>query len=132
MAGHSLKRRGLTLLEMLVCGLLISCVLLGVAGLFAGSARAMQHQARQQQAALVAEEILEQQRADGFAALQPGGRDFPAVQADQVEYRARLEVLDAPGTSPQLLKRLRVTVTWKIRGHEQQLVRESWLCAIKN
>lgn len=127
-----MKRRGMTLLEMLICGLLISCVVLGVAGLFAGCARAFRHSDNQEQAARMAEEAIEQARATPLAQLQLGQRTLPPQTLDKVDFQGVQEVLPEASTSPLLLKRVRVTVTWTYRSRRQQLVRESWLSALKN
>ena len=131
--GESVGRhRGFTLLETLVCGFLISCVLLAVAGLFAGSARALRHVSNQAQAGSLATQALERCRALGCSRLNMGTMPLAPTTLDGVEFRGLQEISAQPGTPSQLLKRVRVTVTWKYYNRPQQLVRESWLSAIKS
>ena len=127
-----MRNRAFTLLETLVCGFLISCVLLAVAGLFAGSARALRHASNQAQAGSLASQALERARALGCAQLTMGTIPLAPITLDSVEYRGFQETLAQSGTSPQLLKRVRITVNWKYYNRPQQLVRESWLSALKS
>jgi len=126
-----MKRRGFTLLEMLICGLLISCVILGVVGLFAGCARAYRHSDHQEQAGRLVEETLEQARSQPFSQLRLGRTTLADQTYDEIVYQAEEEVLAEASVSPQFLKRIRVTVYWTYCNHRQQLIRESWLSAIK-
>ena len=126
-----MKSRGFTLLEMLICGLLISCVVLGVVGLFAGCARAYRHSDHQEQAARLAEEVFEQARSLPFPQLRLGRTALPDCSYDGIVFQAEEEVLAEASVSPQLLKRVKVTVHWTFRNQRQQMIRESWLSAIK-
>lgn len=125
-----MSRRALTLLETLVCGLLISCVVLGVVGLFVGCAQAFRHADQQEMAGRMAEQALEKARVTPFAELVIGRRPLANWTADDIEYQGVQEILAQPASTK--LKRVRVTITWSYRKHAQQLVRESWINAIKS
>jgi len=126
------RRRGVTLLESLFCTLFVGCVILAVVGLFAGSARALAHCANRARAGALAEEALEKVRATGFAQLSPGSQPIPAVVLEGISYAGTREILNDPTTPSQMLKRVRVTLRWSDRNRPQELVRESWLSALKS
>lgn len=129
-----MSRRGVTLVETALCIFLIACVALAVAGLFVGSARALRHSSQRAQAAGVVDQAVEQLRAGGFENLTLGVQPVPPVTLDGVTYEGEREILELidPATPTSLLKRVRVTVRWKVRSGNHQLVRESWLSALKS
>ena len=129
-----MSRRGVTLVETALCTFLIACVALAVAGLFVGSARALRHSSQRAQAAALVDQAVEQVRANGFGQLNLGIQPLPPVTQDGVTYEGEREILDLtnPATPGHLLKRVRVTVRWKDRKGTNQLVRESWLSALKS
>lgn len=129
MESRGVSRRALSLLETLICGLLISCVLLGVVGLFVGGTRAIRHAEQQEAAGRVAEQALEKARATPFPDLHLGQTPLPATNQDDVHYRGIQEVFSDPTITN--LKRVRVTVFWRYQNRSLQLVREGWVNAVK-
>jgi len=127
-----MNRRAFTLLEMLVCGFLVSCTLLAVAGLLAGSARAWRQAGLQEQAGQVAQKELEAARSTPFSQLTPGRTVLTPVTLEGTEYRGVREILADPATPVQHLKRVVITVSWTDRSREGHLLRESWISAVKN
>jgi len=123
------SRRGLTILETLICGLLISCVLLGVVGLFVGGARAIRHADQQEAAGRVGEQALEKARVTPFSNLALGQTPLPTANENDVHYSAIQEVFSDPTVTN--LKRVRITVSWKYQNRPLQLVREGWVNAVK-
>ena len=99
-----------------------------------GSARALRHSSQRAQAAALVDQAVEQVRANGFGQLNLGIQPLPPVTQDGVTYEGEREILDLtnPATPGHLLKRVRVTVRWKDRKGTNQLVRESWLSALKS
>lgn len=126
-----MKRRGLTLLESFVCNLLVACVILTVFGLFVGSSRALQQASQRAQAGDIAQRELEARRAIGFEQLLPGRQAIPAQTLEGITYEGQWEVRASPD-HPTLLKIVRVEVRWTFQNRPQQLVRESWLSALRN
>ena len=123
--------KGFTLLETSLACFLLGCILLAAAGLFPGSALALRRSACQNDASSVAECALESARAQGFTNLTVGNETLDPRRLQGIEYACLREVLVDPATPVSVLKRVRVTVTWKYQRTDGRLVRESWLSALK-
>lgn len=126
-----MRRRAFSLLETSLACFLIGCILLAAAGLFPGSALALRKSAHQADAGSVAEAALETARAQGFSALTMGSQTLAPRTLQGIVFACQQEVLADGATPVSMLKRVRVTVTWKYQNYDGRLVRESWLSALK-
>ncbi len=124
-------RRGFTVLESLVCNLLVACITLAAFGLFVGSSQALHLASQRSQAGDLAHREIEIRRSLGFAQLLPGRVSLPAQTIEGVRYTGECEVAVHPDF-PTDLKTVRVRIEWTVHNRPHQVVRESWLSALRN
>ncbi|MBI3925301.1 MAG: hypothetical protein HY319_07170 [Armatimonadetes bacterium] len=115
------------MLETILAGfLLISAVLL-ISNLYPTAILAVRQAEHRIQANALAQTILDEQRAAGFAGLALGtATDLPARTIDSVVYRPRLEVFEVDA-DPEIVKGLRVNIEWDFRGKTRGVAYEIWI-----
>lgn len=127
--------RGHTMVEAIVGAFILWFVVLAMALMFQGSLFVMEKASCTVQANAVAEADIDAERAKGFNNLVVGSRDLPDRMADGIVYHSKLEVFevaDEPAVSKANLRGIRATVTWRLRGVDRSLVRESWMSCVKS
>lgn len=123
------ERRGLSLLETIVSGFILSLIVIFMVSLFPSSMIAIQKSESKLEADALASTLIEEVRYqpfDSMAALPPG-----AVKRGKTNLTYSTEVEEIPGSDPRYLKVVRVTVDWEERGEPRQLVREVWVHAVR-
>ncbi|MGE0492112.1 MAG: type II secretion system protein J [Vulcanimicrobiota bacterium] len=126
-----MRRRGLTLVEVIVSLTLIAALVVLVFNLFPGSLLSTARGEQTIQADLIAQSALERKGAGAFSSLVVGQvEDLEEVVRHGVHFRGTIEVVSAPADT-QYLKGLRATVRWESRGVEHQVVHESWVSSVK-
>jgi prepilin-type N-terminal cleavage/methylation domain-containing protein len=103
-----MKRRALSLLEMIVALSLAGLVLLFVLDLFPGSLIGLRHSEARTSAAALAQGALETAQAQSYDQLAVGSSTpLPGRTMNGLDYTLTLEVFAVPGNDPQRLKGLR-------------------------
>lgn len=122
-------KTGFTLVETIISCLIVSLTIIFIFNLFPTSMAAIKRSETEIQASNLAQSLLEQMRAQGFANLSA----LPAatVPIDNTNYQYVTTVGPVPGTDARFLKRASVTIRWKARHTEQTMTREVWVHSLK-
>lgn len=125
--------RGLTLVETIVATSLLALVLLALLNLLPASLASMRRAEHQLRAEQIAQEHLEKVRELPFEKLALGPfNPAPAVEtAGGVRFTPALEIYALPGSDPNLLRRLRVSVTWEFQGRHHQMSQETYRAHVR-
>ena len=126
------KARGFSLGEMVFCLALLTLVLGGVLKLLPVSTLAIRRVECSFHAHSLAESALERDRSGGFGNLVIGTAPTVSTTLDNMTYDTVVEVFQVGTNDVKLIKGLRATVQWQYRGKTYQVVRESWMSAVKS
>lgn len=120
---------GLTLLETVISGFVLSLVIIFIASLFPSSLLAIQSSESRIQADYLATTLLEEMRHQPFDQITalPGGQ----LKKGRSTLRYTTEVGPVPNSDPRFLKRIKVEVTWEERNKTRKVVRETWVHALR-
>ncbi|MEW6280461.1 MAG: hypothetical protein AB1758_17675 [Candidatus Eremiobacterota bacterium] len=126
-------RRGLTLMETVVSCFVLALVLIALFNIFPTSMYALKQGENQIVADQMAQSVLEVYRADSFEFLDAnlGTVTLADQKLGGVTFRSDLEIFNPPGTRDDLVKGLRVTVNWTFQGKIRNVVRETWVSAVR-
>lgn len=120
---------GFSLLETVISGFILSLVIIFIASLFPSSLLAIQTSESRIQADYLASALLEEMRHrefDDIVAIPDG-----VVTRGRSNLNFHTEVGPVPNSDPRFIKRLRVEVTWTERSKTRQVVRETWVHALR-
>lgn len=113
--------RGVSLLETLLAGVLLSITLFVILSLFPSSQLAIRQSQQVTRASELAQTLLEECRAQKWDAMEPRSGN---AELEGLSLVYALTVHDSPdGTAG--VKRLAVEVRWKDGGYERSLARET-------
>lgn len=126
-------RRGFTLIETILATFILSLITMAVFNIFPSSVMAVKRGEMELQADSIAQQYLEECRAQPWEELVVG----PAVALPQVTsagtvFRPRLRVLAVPGSDVNHLRAVRVTVDWTHSAKSHSMVRESWIASLED
>lgn len=124
--------RGLSLAEVVFSGLLALLLCLAVMSAFPASVWAVNQSENLLQADQLAQSALDAAQARPFAELEPGEEELAPVTARGQTFEAKLEIFEVPPHRAELLKGLRVTVTWLERNRPRQVVHELWVSGLRS
>ncbi len=119
------RRRGFSLLEIVISLFLLSAVVIMVLNLYPSTLLGMHHNRNRTQAELQASSALAQVRQSTFDDM-PIGLDkiLSKTKVEGVEYTTRLQVLKATRGDPDRLRVIRITTSW---DDKHQVTRELWI-----
>jgi hypothetical protein len=127
-----MRGRGLSLLETVFASGLLAGVVFFLLNLYPASALAVRRTQDHMQADQIAQTIISQQQAMPFSKVVTPASQMDEVVYGNTHYKPVLEVFTVPGTDPNVLKRVRVTITWEwVRG-TQTSVQEIYLAKLEN
>lgn len=127
-----MRRRGISLLEVVFSLFLVALVILVLTNLFPTSALAVRRAENRVQADLLAEAITAEQASRPFEELVVSPeRDLGPAQREGVRLLPSLEVFQPPESQPEHLRGLRVTVRWTERGAVRSVVHELWVTRVR-
>ena len=122
------RRRGLTLVEMILAVFLLSEVMMMLFNLYPSSLASVARSDQTVQADLIAQSLLDNAQANPFASLTAGySQDLPAQTLNGTSYSPHMDVLTVASRDPSLLLSLRVTVSWSVHAILHQTVCETWV-----
>ena len=127
-----MRRRGFSLLEAALVGIIITVAVLVLTSLFSNSMRAVRHSESRTYANSLAESALESLRAQGFGSLVVGESDLPDQAFDQVTYHTHVSVGVSNLVDGKLMKTVRATVSYQVGAFQQKIQREVWVCGVKS
>ncbi len=120
-------------METVASCFIMGLVLIACFNLFPSSMYAL----KQGESALVAEQEaqtwLEVYRNEKFDTLQAnlGIHNLGTNIVNGITYTSAIDIQDAPGTRSDLVKQLRVTISWRFQSKDRSLVRECWLSRVR-
>jgi hypothetical protein len=125
--------KGFSLLETILAGFIISLITMAVFNIFPTSAMAAKRGEMQLIADSIALRELEQLRAVPFDTLilGPGPVVTPETQAGTV-FSTQIQILDAPPSDPNVLKRVQAVVTWSHSNKNYSVTHEAWLIRVES
>ncbi len=119
--------RGLSLLEIILSFCIVALMIIAVLSLYPAATATVRLSGQKLQADALATSLIEEYSAAPFASLVPG----PGPALTPVEARGAIlvpsvefERVNDPEVPLDLLRRIRVTVTWTERGMTREHVRE--------
>lgn len=124
-----MRRRGLSLAELIFSFGLVLLIVVLIFELFPMALVSLRSSGQRSQALAVADSWLAKSMQQPFQKLLPGSvENLPPTTVGGTTYQPSRQVLrlNEPGTDPQRIIALRITVSWVSRGQSHQLVRESW------
>jgi len=122
------KRRGVTLLELIVCFSVVLLLVIFVLNLFPGALVAQRQSEMRLEAQRQAELVLDlsrQARFDTYALDSSTPADARVLNG--VTYKPVLQARAVPGYDGNLLKELRVTVGWDDHGTPRTQTAAAWV-----
>lgn len=124
-----MRRRGLSLVEVIVALALLACVMLFVLNLFPTALTTVHQLEKEEEINSRAHSLLELYSCETW----PVGtvRNLPAFEVQGIPISGELRVEAQPDSDPKMLVRLHLTLNWKDRGRPHQLVRESLVQRLK-
>lgn len=123
-----MKRRGVTLLELIVCFSVVLLLILFVLNLFPGSLLALRQSEARLEAQHQAELLLDRARLARFDAYAVGSSlTLPARALNGTSFLPVLDSKAVAGYDPALVKELRLTVNWDDHGTPRQLSAAAWV-----
>ncbi len=124
--------RGVSLLETILAGFIISLVTMAVFNIFPTSAMAVKRGEMQLLADAIAERELEQLRVAPFdsLALGPGPAVAPETRYGTT-FNTAITISRVPGSDEDVLKRATVVVTWTHSNKNYTSTREAWLVSVE-
>lgn len=127
-----MRRRGLSLLETVFASGLLAGVVFLLFNLYPASALAVRRTQDHMQADQIAQTIISQQQAMPFSKVVTPATAMDEVVYGNTHYKPQLEVFTVAGTDANVLKRVRVTISWEwVRG-PQSVVQEIYLAKLEN
>jgi len=130
----SRKKRGpaaLTLIEMIITSSLLGLILLFLFNIYPNSVMAIKHGEHRLKAACVAQSMLEQKMSYPFYDIDTIP-DLSKIEGeDGTIYALCYETSNIPDTNSQMLRRIKVTVTWEERMGRYSLFKECDVCDIR-
>jgi len=121
----------LSLAEVIFSGILALVLCLAVLSAFPTSLWAVTQSENLIQADQLAQSALDKAQARPFAELELGVESPEQVHIGAQVFERRLEIFEVPEARPELLKGLRVTVSWEERGGRRQVVHELWISGLR-
>ncbi|MEW6277227.1 MAG: hypothetical protein AB1758_01295 [Candidatus Eremiobacterota bacterium] len=127
-----MRRRGLSLAEAVLSGLVLALVVAVLAQLYPLAVVSLSRGEHQLQADLWAQSLLDETEAESFDSLPPGqARQLPALRRGGASYAAVIRAYQPPGTDPSVLKALRVEVSWTEKGADRSVAHERWVLSLR-
>lgn len=123
--------RAFSLAEVIFSSVLALLLCLAVLSAFPTSLWAVTQSENIIQADQLAQSTLDQAQARPFSQLTPGAEPPLQVMVGAQVFERTLEVFQVPDSRPELLKGLRVTVSWEERGGRRQAVHELWISGLR-
>ena len=125
-----MRRRGLTLTEVIISLGIFLLVVILVFNLYPGSLLGLRKGEQRREANRLAQNLLDRTRARAFADLVPDSSEVYRQDLD-VAYEALLEVRRVSGSPPERLKCVRVTVSWnESDSQRRQVMHEVWVSSV--
>lgn len=122
----------MTLMETIASCFVLCLVMLAVFNLFPSSMYALKRGECQIIAEQEAQTWVEIYRAEPFDTLPVGGPTNLATRTvNAVVYRPELTIFDVPGTRADLVKGVRVRVSWTFQSVTRAVQREVWVSKLK-
>lgn len=126
-------RRGLSLMEIIVSMFVLGMVMIALFNLYPTSVLAVRRAEQQILANSVARSIVDRSLAGPYSALEVDTTtDLPAEVREGTTFTPTVAVFDVPGQDVNLIKRLRVTVTWEERGVQKEVVHEVLVTSLRD
>jgi hypothetical protein len=125
------RARGLSLAEVIFSGVLALVLCLAVLSAFPTSLWAVTQSENLILADGLAQSALDKAQARPFAELELGVETPEQIPIGAQVFERRLEIFEVPEARPELLKGLRVTVSWEERGGSRQAVHELWISGLR-
>ncbi len=124
----------MTLMETVVSCFVLCLVMLALFNLFPSSMYALKRGECQILAEQEAQTWVEIYRAESFDSLTPGGAPItlPTRSVNGVVYNPVLSIFTPAGTRADLVKGLRVTVSWTFQSVTRNIQREVWVSKLKS
>lgn len=121
-----MRRRGLTLLELMICFTLILLLVIFVLNIFPGSLVALHQSELRLEAQRQAEDVLYVARSAAFDAYAlDSNLQLPPRGLNGGEFQPSLRCRAVDGQDPDITRELLVTVTWKERSARRSLTMAS-------
>ena len=121
-------RRGHSLIEAVLATFLLGLVVVLLLNLLPTSWWSIKKSEFRSQAASIAQSVISRAQAGAFEELQVGTtQTLPTVTRGGIDYTVRQTVGTVGTRPPELLKSLRVTVSWATKDGEKTLTREIYL-----
>lgn len=119
-------------METVVSCFVLCLVMVALFNLFPSSMYALKRGECQILAEQEAQSWIEIYRAENFDLINLGGpTDLPTRAVNGVVYRPRLTVSTPPSTRADLVKSLRVEVSWTFQSQTRSITRELWVSKLK-
>lgn len=123
-----MKRRALTLLELIVCLSLVLLLVIFVLNLFPGSLLALRQSEDRLEAQRQAELVLDRARLARYDTYAVGSSlTLPARALNGTQFLPVLEAAAVAGYDANLVKELRVSVAWDDRGTTRRFSVAAWV-----
>lgn len=124
-ARNGVRRRGTSLVEVMLAVLIMVIVLMGVSSVYVSGRRELVKQRYYQAAAQLASQSLEELKASGYADVNEGEVEEEFTVNGLTYVRSTLTELTAtPSTEvPQPCKKVTVAITWSLAGGDQHQAR---------
>lgn len=120
-------RRGFTLIETLLSGVILSVIIVLLFNLFPTSMLSLRRGEHTLKATALARTLLESKRAGPFSALDTAPALDPQTGDDGTVYTPSYTSTDEGSR----LRRIRVTVDWLENGAHRNLAKELWVCDLR-
>ncbi len=123
-----MRRRGLTLLELIVCFSVVLLLIIFVLNLFPGSLLALRQSEARLEAQRQAELLLDRARLARFDTYAVGVRQSLSPRSlNGTQFTPVLESLAVAGYDSHSLKELRVSIGWDDYGTSRRLAVSAWV-----
>lgn len=125
--------RGFSLLETILAAFIISLVTMAVFNIFPTSAMAVKRGEMQLVADSIAQREMEQLRVVPFDSLNLG--PGPAVAPETIQgttFTTSISLVAQPPSDPDVLKVVRVEVSWSHSSKNYTATQEAWLVSVEN
>lgn len=117
-------------MEMIVGLFLLSLLMLVIFNLFPTSLFAVSHSEIKGKADHLAQTYLNRERARPFDELQLGER-VESVKVDGIDMTTTIIISQVPGSDENLLKSLKVRVSWQGRSGAKERIHEVWRSRVR-
>ncbi len=124
--------RGFQLIEVIIAGAIFFMVCLFVLNLLPTSQWAVAQAEYRMTAENLAYSKLDELRAGSFELLQEGLHPVGSIRSSGVEFTSQFQVSAIPGADFDLVREVRVTVFWEVRGESRFVTAHSYINRIRN